>query len=141
VASAHYTVDQVRAWAPDVPPASLIDGWAADGRVLLVAEDESGPIAFGDLEINGHLDHLFCRPDRARQGVTAKLYAALEESARVRAIKLIFVEASEPARRFFLRQGFLEEYRRDFNVRGVPIHNFRMVKRLEQQATHQSAFQ
>jgi putative acetyltransferase len=40
------------------------------------------------------------------------------------------VEASEPARRFFLKHGFSELHRRNFEIGGVPIHNYAMEKRL-----------
>ena len=44
---------------------------------------------------------------------------------------MLFTEASEPARRFFARRGFKVVERNDFKIDGVPIHNFRMKKRLE----------
>jgi putative acetyltransferase len=68
--------------------------------------------------------------DVAGTGVTTKLYEALEQAARTNAIPLLFAEASEPARRFFAKQGFAVIERRDFEIAGVPIHNFRMEKRL-----------
>jgi|GEM_PF-2616450 len=40
------------------------------------------------------------------------------------------VEASESARRFFLRHDFREIERPDFLRHGVPIHTYRMEKRL-----------
>ena len=41
-----------------------------------------------------------------------------------------FTEASEPARSFFARQGFTIRHRRDFELAGVPIHNYAMEKHL-----------
>jgi putative acetyltransferase len=76
------------------------------------------------------IDHLFCRPDVAGTGVTAALYAALEAAARARGIGLVYVEASEPARRFFAKQGFHLIGRHDFEISGVAIHNFEMEKRI-----------
>jgi putative acetyltransferase len=55
----------------------------------------------------------------------------LERAAREHGIELLFTEASEPARRFFSRQGFDVIERREFEISGVPIHNFRMEKRLK----------
>ena len=42
----------------------------------------------------------------------------------------LYVEASELARRLFLRKGFTVVTRRDFAVGGVMIHNYAMEKRL-----------
>ena len=39
-------------------------------------------------------------------------------------------EASELARRFFERKGFVVLERQDKILRGVPIHNYRMAKTL-----------
>lgn len=126
-----YDEAQLRAWAPEPPGPEGIRRRAADGRLLLVATDERDrPVAYGDLEADGHLDHLYRHPDAANRGVAAALYGRLEEGARSRGLRRLFVEASEPARRFFSKQGFSVVERRTFELRGVPIHNYAMEKRL-----------
>ena len=131
IARLYYSRAQVNAWAPEVPDAERFQAQAADGRTVLVAvDDDDAPLAYGDVEGDGHIDHLFCRPDVAGTGVTAALYAALEAAARARGIGLIYVDASEPARRFFVKQGFDLVRRHDFEISGVAIHNFEMEKRL-----------
>jgi putative acetyltransferase len=90
---------------------------ARDGRLVLVAAGADGaPLAYGDLEGDGHIDHLYCRPDAAGTGVTAALYQALEAAARARGIARLYSEASEPARRFFQKQGFAVISRNDFEI-------------------------
>jgi putative acetyltransferase len=42
----------------------------------------------------------------------------------------LYSEASEAARRFFLKKGLVVLHRRDFEVRGVAIHNHAVEKRL-----------
>lgn len=131
VASRHYSPAQIRAWVPERPSVERYEARLTDGRLLLCAvDDEDRPVAYVDLEADGHIDHLFCRPEWAGRGVTAALYAALEASARQRGLERLYVEASEPARRFFLKQGYSVVRRRDFEVRGTPIHNYEMEKRL-----------
>jgi len=131
IAGQHYSLDQVNAWAPQVPEESRFLARGTDGRTLLVAvDDQNEPLAYGDVEADGHIDHLFCRPDAAGTGVTAQLYEQLEQVAQTHGISLLFTEASEPAKRFFLKRGFQVIERRDFEISGVPIHNFRMEKRL-----------
>lgn len=131
IAAQHYTPEQVQAWAPQVPDPSRLLVRGTDGRTLLIAVDDHDiPLAYGDVEADGHIDHLFCRPDVAGTGITAELYQALEQAARERGIGHLFTEASEPARRFFSKQGFDVIERRDFEINGVPIHNYRMEKRL-----------
>jgi putative acetyltransferase len=129
VASLHYRPDQVAAWAPAVPDAGRFLARGTDGRILLVAvDDQDTPLAYGDCEPDGHIDHFFCRPDHAGTGLAAALYAELEAAAKSRGIQMLYVEASEPARRFFAKQGFATEARNDFVLGGVDMHNFRMTK-------------
>lgn len=129
IASHHYSEQQVSAWAPDLPSTGRFEQRGTDGRLLLVAVDDfDKPLAYGDLELDGHIDHLFCRPDAAGTGVTSVLYDHIEAAAAERGLTRLFVEASEPARRFFLKKGFSVVGRRDFELSGVPIHNFRMEK-------------
>lgn len=125
-----YSPAQVAAWSPRPrAAASYVD--KAAGRIFLVAVTDDGePIGYGDLEPNGHIDHLYCRPDHIGTGVGAAICAALEEAAIASRIGLLFVEASEAARRMLERNGFQVESRRDFEIGGVPIHNYRMIKRL-----------
>ena len=131
IAGQHYSEAQVNAWALALPDPARFVARGADGRLLLVAVDESDvALAYGDLESDGHIDHLFCRPDAAGSGVAAVLYAELEAAALTRGLGRLYVEASEPARRFFLKQGFALVGRRDFELAGVAIHNFAMEKRL-----------
>src|SRR6476620_7572200 len=95
IAALHYGPAQIAAWAPAVPDPARFRARGTDGRILLVAEGADGaPLAYGDLEPDGHIDHLFCRPDAAGTGVTVTLYGALEAAARARGIGLLYVEAS-----------------------------------------------
>ena len=131
VASRDYSAQQVSAWSPAPPDPAGFVARASDGRVFLVAVDDAGqPAAYGDLEADGHIDHLYCRPDAVGTGVASALYDRLEQAAVERGIARLYVEASEAARRLFLRKGFTVERRRDFTIAGVALHNYLMAKAL-----------
>ncbi|HEX4301821.1 MAG TPA: GNAT family N-acetyltransferase [Rhizomicrobium sp.] len=124
-----YSQAQVEAWAPRVQDPSRFATKASDGRVFLVAVDgKDEPIAFGDLEADGHIDYLYCRPDFVDTGIASALYDRLEAIARSRAMPRLYTEASELARRLFARKGFAVVTRRDFDLNGVDIHNYAMEK-------------
>jgi putative acetyltransferase len=124
-----YSQAQVEAWAPRVQDPARFAAKATDGRLFLVAVNAGDePIAFGDLEPDGHIDYLYCRPDFVGTGVASALYDRLEAHARDRALPHLYTEASELARRLFLRKGFTVVTRRDFEVNGVRIHNYAMEK-------------
>jgi putative acetyltransferase len=132
VALSDYTAAQVRAWAPEPRTAEWAHGQASDGRLVLVAADaDDRPVAYIDLEPDGHIDRLFCAPEAAGQGIASRLYDAVEAAAREQGITSLFTEASEPARRLFARKGFTIVQRQDLVIRGVPIHNYRMAKVLD----------
>lgn len=123
-----YSAEQVAAWSPSMPdPDRYL--WQAVGRTFLVAvDDDNRPIGYGDLEPDGHIDHLYCRPDVVGTGVGSAIYAAIEAAARQAGMALLFVDASESARRLFERRGFGVDARNDYNINGVAIHNYRMSK-------------
>lgn len=54
-----YSLAQVQAWVPVMPELARLEAQAKGGRLILVAVNEvDEPIAYGDLERNGHIDHL-----------------------------------------------------------------------------------
>lgn len=125
-----YSLEQIEAWAGGMR-ADRLDARLNDGRLCLVAVDDANtPLAFGDLEADGHIDFLYASPDVAGKGVAAALYDALEMHARAQGMARLYTEASEAARRFFLKQGFAVQRRRDFSIGDVPIHNYAMEKTL-----------
>ena len=105
--------------------------WAGDGRLVLVAVDGNDtPIAFIDLENDGHIDMMFCVPDWAGRGIVSGLHARLEAAAIERGMVHLFTEASEVAKPFFLRRGYKLLHRNDMEIEGVAIHNYAMEKAL-----------
>ena len=125
-----YSAEQVEAWAAGVS-ADRFAALAGDGRRVWVAVDATDrPCAFIDLEADGHIDFLYCRPSHAGTGMATALYDVLEAQARESGTAWLYTEASEAARRFFLKRRFVVTQRRDFPVRGFMIHNYAMEKRL-----------
>ncbi|WP_200865470.1 GNAT family N-acetyltransferase [Serratia fonticola] len=79
-----YSHEQVMVWSPAKPaPETYLQ--KAQDRIIFVAEDDSGQIiGYGDLELNGHIDHLYTHPDWVGTGVGTAVYQALEAAARKR---------------------------------------------------------
>ncbi len=131
VASADYSEAQVAAWSPTPPDYTWVTARANDGRSIFVAVDQSDkPVGYIDVEVDGHIDHLYCLPEAVCRGVGTQLYAVAEMHARRLGIRRLYVEASEPARRMFERQGFSMLERRELDQCGTPIHNYLMEKTL-----------
>lgn len=126
-----YTPEQVRAWSPEPMPSEDYVARVADGRTVLVAvRADTRPVAFIELEADGHIDCFYCHSDVAGSGVGRALFRNAQSRAIETCTPRLFVEASEAARRFFLREGFHVTARREFLLRGVMIHNYAMEKTL-----------
>ncbi len=131
IASRDYSPAQIEAWIGTEPREARLRKKMADGRRCWVAVDEQDRVtAFVDLEADGHIDLLFADPAVAGRGVTTALLDSLERAARESGMTRLYVEASEPARRFFLKRGYSVSQRRDFEIGEVAIHNYAMERRL-----------
>jgi putative acetyltransferase len=132
----HYAADQVVAWASDGPDANDMLARGSDGRVVLVAVDAADqPMAFGDLEADGHIDLLFVLPEVAGTGIAGTILEALETIARSQGQMRLYVEASEAAKGLFGRHGFRLLGRNDLTIVGVATHNYLMEKLLQRQGS------
>ncbi len=126
-----YSPAQVQAWAQEPPDPARFAAQATDGRLFLVAVTaDDQVVGYGDLEADGHIDHLYCAPAAVGAGIGSLLYEALESHAVEHGYPRLFVEASEAARRLFERHGFVVEHRNDLERAGVALHNFSMHKLL-----------
>lgn len=127
-----YSDAQIAAWIGVGARADRFRLRLADGRRCWVAVDaEDRPQAFIDLEADGHIDFLYAAPEAAGSGVAARLLDQLEAAARSSGLNRLYVEASEAARRFFLKRGYTVSARRDFDIEGVAIHNYAMERALQ----------
>ena len=126
-----YTPEQVAAWIGQGARAGRFRARLSDGRRCWVAVDEAGAVqAFIDLEADGHIDFLYAAPEAAGTGVAGRLLDVLEAAAVADGLTRLYVEASEAARRFFVKRGYAGVARRDFEIGGVAIHNYAMERRL-----------
>ena len=123
-----YSAEQVSAWAGRLPDAATLAARCGDGRRVWVAQSvaDDGLLGFTDLESDGHIDMLYVAPGAKGSGVADALTDALIAAAVKAGLARIHVEASEAARRFYMRRGFIERGRRDRMIGDTAIHNFAM---------------
>ena len=126
-----YSADQVTAWANNAPDLRQTHQRCTDGRlVLLLVDDKDQAQAFTDLEEDGHIDMLYAAPTVAGSGAVSLLYDELERCARGLGMSRLYTEASETARGFFIRKGYVVMHKRKLNIMNVDIHNYAMEKEL-----------
>ncbi|HZW15213.1 MAG TPA: GNAT family N-acetyltransferase [Brevundimonas sp.] len=124
-----YAPAQIEAWASLAPSPDDLERRMADGRTRLVAIAED-IIGFIDMEADGHIDLLYVAPAAAGAGVARTLVQTAEALAPMSDATRLYAEASETARPVFERLGYSVIARRDFEVAGVPIHNWAVEKAL-----------
>lgn len=133
VNSRDYTPTQVQAWASTEIDAAA---WMLrfEGRFVVVAEINGGPVGFAELESSGHIDRFYVAADRQREGVGAALWSAIETEARRRGFPRLFLEASITARPFFESRGCRVLAPQVVTCRGEKFLNYRMELPLREEA-------
>jgi putative acetyltransferase len=124
-----YSAEQVRAWAPEIPDPATWHRRMIE-RCTLVAIQNGEPVAFAELEYDGHLDMFYCRNDVIGRGIGTQLHHAVEARAVHLGLARIFTEASITARPFFERRGFRFLQEQTVFRRGVSMTNYRIKKHL-----------
>jgi putative acetyltransferase len=126
VNSAHYTADQVDAWAPDDLD---MNRWERKITSIApyVAVLEGVIVGYADLQPSGYIDHFFCHHQYQRRGVGKALMAHLKAKAAEAGIPTLTANVSVTARPFFEAQGFRVVQAQEVDVRGVTLRNFKMA--------------
>jgi len=129
LAADDYSDAQREAWA------SAADDEAEFGQRLgreltLVATHQGAAIGFAALADNTRIDMLYVHPAAAGRGAGAMLADALEKLAAARAAKELTVEASDSARGFFEKRGYVARTRNTVTVAGEWLANTMMSKKL-----------
>jgi putative acetyltransferase len=124
-----YSAAQQEAWA------SVADDAAAFGKKLgdqltLVATMEGSPVGFASLEGKDKVDMLYVHPAAAGEGVGAMLIDALEKLAGARGAAKLVVDASDSARGFFEKRGYVPQQRNSISVNDEWLANTTLHKQL-----------
>jgi putative acetyltransferase len=124
-----YTEAQQGAWASAADDEDAFAGRLA-GQLTLVATLEGSPVGFASLAGTDQLDMLYVHPAMAGQGVATMLCDALEKLAAARGTAQLVTDASDSARGFFERRGFVARQRNTVSCGGEWLANTTMRKEL-----------
>ena len=124
-----YSEAQQQAWS------SAADDEAAFGKDLgsqltLVAMLAGSPVGFASLASGNRIEMLYVHPAAAGQGVGAMLIDALEKLAGGRGAALLTVDASDSARGFFEKRGYIAQQRNTVLTGGEWLANTTLHKQL-----------
>jgi len=127
-----YSEEQVEAWLSNFAGPEVYQAQADAGTQIFIAtDDDEVPVAYAMLEQTGHLDHLYCHPDHTNEGIASSLLETAALYAKYHGITHLFTEASEIAKPAFESAGYTAMKKRTFEIEGVEITNWAMVKTIE----------
>jgi putative acetyltransferase len=129
LAGEDYSEAQQEAWASAADDDETFGDRLAR-ELTLVATHGGAPVGFASLADNTRIDMLYVHPAAAGQGAAAMLCDALEKLAAARGSKELSVDASDTARGFFERRGFVAKTRNTVALGGEWFANTTMVKQL-----------
>jgi putative acetyltransferase len=124
-----YSEAQQEAWASAADDEAEFGARLA-GELTLVATYDGAAIGFAALADNKRIDMLYVDPVAAGQGAGAMLCDAMERLATARGAKELSVEASDTARGFFEKRGFIARTRNTVSLAGEWLANTTMTKPL-----------
>jgi putative acetyltransferase len=124
-----YDEDQRNAWAAAADDKAAFGARLAKALSLVatVAGDVAG---FASLAEGDQIDLVYVRPDVARQGVATALVDALERLATARGVTKLVTNASDTARPFFEKRGYVAQSRNTVLREGEWLANTTMTKSL-----------
>ena len=124
-----YNEAQQEAWAST---ADDVGDFATklSGQLTLVATLEGSPVGFASLEGKDKIDMLYVHPAVTGEGVGAMLVDALERLAGARGVTKLAVDASDSARGFFEKRGYVAQQRNSMSIGDEWLANTTLHKQL-----------
>jgi putative acetyltransferase len=105
IASSDYDAEQLRVWAQVMDDVDEVRARLCRGKSV-IAEDDLGVVAFGQLHPDDHINYLYCRKRGRGKGYAACILHHLEAEAARPGVRVLHTEASLTARRFFAKHGY-----------------------------------
>jgi putative acetyltransferase len=130
LAAEDYSEAQREAWASAAADEGAFAARLAE-RLTLVATLAGSVVGFIALEGAEQIDMFYVHPAVAGQGIGKMLYDALEKLAMSRGTNRLTVEASDTARGFFERRGFVAQQRNTVLRAGEWLANTTLEKKLK----------
>jgi putative acetyltransferase len=124
-----YNQAQQEAWAATADDEDEF-GKRLTAQLTLVSLLNGSPVAFASLREPDEIDMLYVHPAVGGQGVASQLLDALEKLAVLRGAKRLTTDASDTARDFFTKKGYVAKQRNTRSLGGEWLVNTTMEKSL-----------
>jgi putative acetyltransferase len=128
-----YNEAQQAAWAAAADDEAAFAA-RLSGPLTLVATLDGSPVGFVALQQPDTIDLLYVHPAVAGQGVGSLLLDALEKLMAARGVVRLTTDASDSARDFFARRGYVAQRRNTVAREGEWLANTTMEKQLAKES-------
>jgi len=124
-----YSPAQIEAWAPADFDTEI---WKKKIHSIrpFVVETDGEIVGYSDLQADGLIDHFYVHYEWQGNGVGTILMSEIERRAEESEMEILEAHVSITARGFFQRFQFKVEAEQNIEVRGEPIRNFIMRRRI-----------
>ena len=120
-----YDEQQRRAWLPVARSGPEWEARLASQDIIL-AEAQNRVAGFMSLAAGGYIDFAYIRPDAQHSGLFRRLFQRIEERARSRGDRLLWVHASLSAQPAFAAMGFTIRHGEVVELGGQQLERFEM---------------
>jgi putative acetyltransferase len=124
-----YSEAQQAAWASAADDEQAF-AQRLGSQLTLIATMQGSPVGFASLAGTDRIDMLYVHPGAAGHGAGAMLADALEKLAGARGAKALSVDASDTARGFFEKRGYVAQQRNSVSVGDEWLANTTLSKQL-----------
>ena len=125
-----YSDAQRAAW---VPAPRSGPAWAErlSAQDIIIAERDGRAIGFMSLARGGYVDFAYIRPEAQHSGLFRQMFAFIEDRARAKNERLLWVHASLAARPAFAALGFTVRHSETVRIGSENLQRFEMEKPLD----------
>ena len=125
-----YASEEIEAWIAFRPPETYLASIASEA--LFVAEQQYAVVGFGQLDpARGEIAACYVAPDAVGSGIGSALLARMEEEARRRGHRIVHLNSTLNAEKFYAGRGYRRLGRATHRVSGgVDLPCVRMEKTL-----------
>jgi len=100
-----YRPEEIAAWIAFRPPDAYVRALAS--RAMFVAEWQGQVVGFGQLDpARGEIEACYVAPEAVGSGIGSALLARMEDEARLRGHRIVRLNATLNAEKFYARHGY-----------------------------------
>lgn len=129
ICNTDYDKEQINVWSSGIDDKQRWQDILTK-QFVLIAQENNKITGFCTLDNGNYIDLFYVHKNHQRKGIAHKLYIDIEKEARRQKQTELTSNVSKTARPFFERMKFKVIRQQTFNVKGIELRNYKMIKAL-----------